>query len=52
MNDATETENAIFSFGTLQQEAVQKALFGRSVPTSPDSLSGGGWVRSGSSIRR
>ena len=40
MNDATETENAIFSFGTLQQEAVQKALFGRSVPTSPDSLLG------------
>jgi len=31
---------AIFSFGTLQQETVQRALFGRAVPTSPDSLAG------------
>lgn len=32
----------IFSFGTLQLEPVQQSLFGRSVPTTPDSLAG--WV--------
>ena len=32
----------IFSFGTLQLESVQQALFGRAVPTTPDSLAG--WV--------
>lgn len=32
----------IFSFGTLQLEAVQQSLFGRSVPTTPDSIAG--WV--------
>lgn len=31
---------AIFSFGTLQFEAVQQSLFGRSVPTTPDTLAG------------
>ena len=31
---------AIFSFGTLQLEAVQQSLFGRSVPTTPDTLAG------------
>jgi hypothetical protein len=31
---------AIFSFGTLQLEAVQHSLFGRSVPTTPDALAG------------
>jgi gamma-glutamylcyclotransferase (GGCT)/AIG2-like uncharacterized protein YtfP len=33
----TET---LFSFGTLQQENVQRELFGRSVPTTPDVLTG------------
>jgi len=32
--------DAIFSFGTLQLEAVQQSLFGRSVPTVPDALAG------------
>jgi hypothetical protein len=32
--------DAIFSFGTLQLEAVQQSLFGRAVPTTPDSLAG------------
>ena len=31
---------AIFSFGTLQLEEVQRELFGRSVVTAPDSLRG------------
>ena len=31
---------AIFSFGTLQLPAVQQSLFGRSVPTTPDALTG------------
>ena len=31
---------AIFSFGTLQLPAVQQSLFGRSVPTTPDTLTG------------
>lgn len=30
----------IFSFGTLQLADVQQSLFGRTVPTTPDSLSG------------
>jgi len=30
----------IFSFGTLQLEAVQQSLFGRAVPTTPDALAG------------
>jgi gamma-glutamylcyclotransferase (GGCT)/AIG2-like uncharacterized protein YtfP len=30
----------LFSFGTLQQEGVQRELFGRAVPTEPDSLRG------------
>lgn len=30
----------IFSFGTLQLDQVQRGLFGRPVPTTPDSLSG------------
>ncbi|THG31677.1 gamma-glutamylcyclotransferase family protein [Naasia lichenicola] len=30
----------IFSFGTLQLAAVQTSLFGRAVPTTPDSLAG------------
>lgn len=32
--------DALFSFGTLQDEAVQQALYGRTVPTTPDALSG------------
>lgn len=31
---------AIFSFGTLQLPAVQQSLFGRAVPTTPDTLAG------------
>ena len=31
---------SIFSFGTLQLDAVQQSLFGRSVPTTPDALAG------------
>ncbi len=30
----------VFSYGTLRQPEVQNALFGREVPTIPDSLSG------------
>jgi len=30
----------IFSYGTLQLEAVQRATFGRLVPTEPDALLG------------
>jgi len=32
--------NPIFSFGTLQLDQVQQSLFGRSVPTTPDTLRG------------
>lgn len=32
--------DAIFSFGTLQLEAVQRELFGRAVETTPASLGG------------
>ena len=32
--------DAIFSFGTLQLEAVQRELFGRALETTPDSLAG------------
>jgi len=32
--------DSIFSFGTLQLPDVQTALFGRSIPTTPDSLVG------------
>lgn len=32
--------DAIFSFGTLQLDAVQQTIFGRSVPTTPDALAG------------
>ena len=35
--DAT---HPIFSFGTLQLEQVQRELFGRAVPTTPDVLHG------------
>ena len=31
--------DAIFSFGTLQLDGVQRSLFGRSVPTTADALS-------------
>ena len=31
---------SIFSFGTLQLDAVQQAIFGRSVPTTPDAVAG------------
>ena len=31
---------SIFSFGTLQLPAVQQSLFGRAVPTTPDTLAG------------
>ena len=31
---------SIFSFGTLQLDAVQQSLFGRAVPTTVDSLKG------------
>ncbi|KPH99528.1 AIG2 family protein [Actinobacteria bacterium OV450] len=37
----TETRpHTLFSFGTLRDERVQTALFGRAVPTSPASLAG------------
>ncbi|MFE2146557.1 GDSL-type esterase/lipase family protein [Streptomyces sp. NPDC059456] len=37
----TETRpHILFSFGTLRDEQVQTALFGRTVPTSPASLAG------------
>ena len=32
--------SAIFSFGTLQLEQVQRALFGRTVVSTPDALRG------------
>jgi len=32
--------DAIFSFGTLQLDGVQRSLFGRAVPTTPDALRG------------
>jgi gamma-glutamylcyclotransferase (GGCT)/AIG2-like uncharacterized protein YtfP len=31
---------ALFSFGTLQLEQVQRGLFGRAVPTEPDTIVG------------
>lgn len=34
--------DVVFSFGTLQLPEVQRALFGRLVPTVPDALAG--WV--------
>lgn len=30
----------LFSFGTLQLESVQRSLYGRSLPTEPDVLTG------------
>lgn len=34
------TTTRVFSYGTLRQDDVQTAVFGRSVPTVPDSLPG------------
>lgn len=37
MNDRA-TLHRVFSYGTLRQSNVQRALYGRSVPTIPDTL--------------
>lgn len=33
-------QHRLFSYGTLRQPEVQRALFGREVPTQPDALPG------------
>ena len=40
MADSEAYTEALFSYGTLQLEAVQMALFGRLLAGSPDALSG------------
>lgn len=36
----TDTEIRLFSYGTLRQPEVQRALFGREVASAPDALTG------------
>ena len=37
---STESKHKVFSYGTLRQANVQLELYGREVPTVPDSLPG------------